>query len=555
MSDLLIKNATVVDGTGASRYRADVLVSGGRIAEIGSIKGGAGRTIDATGLIVSPGFIDPHTHYDAQICWDRTITPSSWHGVTTVVMGNCGVGLAPCRPEKREVVTWDLVTVEAIPFDVLNMGLTWDWESFPQYMDAASRRGSAINLAFAAPLTPFRHYVMGEESMERAANAREMGRIAELLREAMGAGAFGFTTTILPQHIGYRGRPLACRQASAEELAAYARVLREVGKGTIEISVTRKPGAVSESEYELLDMLSTQSGRPVTWLAMASWPDRPQEAGETLTRLEPLIRRGAVPQVTCRPFEAVIDLRSPMMLADMACMKPAFNRTIEEQIQVYRDPEFRTAFRQELTQPHLVSNSFAGIEVWEVASPALKALEKTPIARIARDQGKDAVDVLFDIAIDDGLKTEFTMEIYYEDGVRQLMTDPRTIIGVSDGGAHVDMVCDAGYCTFLLGNWVREKQALSLERAVARLTSEIADVWGIKERGRLVKGAAADIVIFDERTVGSAARGEMRRDLPGGARRLVVEAQGIVYSIVNGQVVLENGKFSEVLPGQVLRSA
>jgi N-acyl-D-aspartate/D-glutamate deacylase len=201
-----------------------------------------------------------------------------------------------------------------------------------------------------------------------------------------------------------------------------------------------------------------------------------------------------------------------------------------------------------------VSNSFAGIEVWEAASPALKALEKTPIARIARDQGKDAVDVLFDIAIDDGLKTEFTMEIYYEEGVRQLMTDPRTIIGVSDGGAHVDMVCDAGYCTFLLGNWVREKHALSLERAVARLTSEIADVWGVKDRGRLVKGAAADIVIFDEHTVGSAARGEMRRDLPGGARRLVVEAQGIVYSIVNGQVVLENGKFSEVLPGQVLRS-
>src|SRR5580704_11966390 len=183
MSDLLIKNGTIVDGTGAARYCADVLVADGRIVEIGKVRGGAAQTIDATDLIVAPGFIDPHTHYDAQICWDRSITPSSWHGVTTVVMGNCGVGLAPCRPEKREVVTWDLVTVEAIPFDVLNMGLTWDWESFPQYMDAASRRGSAINLAFAAPLTPFRHYVMGEESMERAANAREMGRIAELLRE------------------------------------------------------------------------------------------------------------------------------------------------------------------------------------------------------------------------------------------------------------------------------------------------------------------------------------------------------------------------------------
>jgi len=555
MSDLLIKNGTVVDGTGAARYRADVLVTDGRIAAIGNVGGGAARTIDASGLIVAPGFIDPHTHYDAQICWDRSITPSSWHGVTTVVMGNCGVGLAPCRPEKREVVTWDLVTVEAIPFDVLNMGLTWDWESFPQYMDAAARRGSAINLAFAAPLTPFRHYVMGEESMERAASAGEMARIRELLREAIVAGAFGFTTTILPQHIGYRGRPLACRQASSEELASYARVLREVGKGTIEISITRKPGSVSESEYELLDMLSTQSGRPVTWLAMASWPDRPQEAGETLTRLEPLIRRGAIPQVTCRPFEALIDLRSPMMLADMACMKPVFNRGVDEQIQVYRDPGFRAAFRQELTQPRLVSNSFAGIEVWEVASPALKPLEKTPIARIARDQGKDPVDCLFDIAVDDDLRTEFTMEIYYEEGVRQLMTDPRTIIGVSDGGAHVDMVCDAGYCTFLLGNWVREKQALSLERAVARLTSEIADVWGIKDRGRLVRGTAADIVIFDPDTVGSAARGEMRRDLPGGARRLVVEAQGILYSIVNGQVILEDGKFNEVLPGQVLRSA
>jgi N-acyl-D-amino-acid deacylase len=555
MPDLVIRNATVVDGTGVPRYRADVLVSQGRIAEIGKITAGAARTIDAAGLIVAPGFIDPHTHYDAQICWDRFITPSSWHGVTTVVMGNCGVGLAPCRPDKREVAAWDLVTVEAIPFEVLSAGLTWDWESFPQYMDAAARRGSAINLAFAAPLTPFRHYVMGEESMERAARDGEIDRIRELLREAIAAGAFGFTTTILPQHIGYRGRPLACRQASAQELAAYARVLREAGKGTIEISVTRKPGAVSEDEYQLLDMLLTQSGRPVTWLAMASWPDRPQEAGETLTRLEPLIRRGAIPQVTCRPFEALIDLRSPMMLADMACMKPVFNRPVDEQIAVYRDPAFRNAFRHELTQPRLVSNSFAGFEIWGVGRPDLKHLEKTTLASLAKAQGKDMVDSLFDLAADDHLDTEFTMEIYYEDGVRRLMSDPRTIIGVSDGGAHVDMVCDAGYCTYLLGNWVREKQALSLERAVARLTSEIADVWGIGDRGRLVKGAAADIVIFDEAAVGSAARGEMRHDLPGGARRLVVEAEGIVYSIVNGEVVLKDGQFTGAMPGQVLRSS
>ncbi|HEV3112900.1 MAG TPA: amidohydrolase family protein [Candidatus Binataceae bacterium] len=555
MSDLLIKNGTIVDGTGAARYRADVLVADGRIVEIGKVREGAAQTIDAADLIVAPGFIDPHTHYDAQICWDRSITPSSWHGVTTVVMGNCGVGLAPCRPQTREAATWDLVTVEAIPFDVLSRGLTWDWETFPQYMDAASHRGSAINLAFAAPLTPFRHYVMGEESMERAARADEIGRISELLREAIAAGAFGFTTTILPQHIGYRGRPLACRLASSEELAAYARVLRALGKGTIEISVTRKPGAVSQSEYELLEMLLNESGRPVTWLAMASWPDRPQEAAETLARLEPLISSGAIPQITCRPFEALIDLRSPMMLADMACMKPAFNRSVDEQIEVYRQPAFRDAFRRELTQPRLASNSFAGIEIWDAGTPALKRFAKTPLVQLAKTQGKDPVDCFFDLAIEDRLQTEFVLEIYYEDGVERLMTDPRTVIGVSDAGAHVDMVCDAGYCTFLLGNWVREKRALSLERAVARLTSEIADLWGIKERGRLAAGAAADLVIFDPNTIGSEARGEMRHDLPGGARRLVVEAQGIVYSIVNGRVILKEGKFTDDLAGQVLRSA
>jgi N-acyl-D-aspartate/D-glutamate deacylase len=203
----------------------------------------------------------------------------------------------------------------------------------------------------------------------------------------------------------------------------------------------------------------------------------------------------------------------------------------------------------------LASNSFAGIEIWDAGTPALKRFAKTPLVQLAKTQGKDPVDCFFDLAIEDRLQTEFVLEIYYEDGVERLMTDPRTVIGVSDAGAHVDMVCDAGYCTFLLGNWVREKRALSLERAVARLTSEIADLWGIKERGRLAAGAAADLVIFDPNTIGSEARGEMRHDLPGGARRLVVEAQGIVYSIVNGRVILKEGKFTDDLAGQVLRSA
>src|SRR5712664_225976 len=240
--DILIKSGTVIDGTGAQARRADVGIAGGKIVEVGVLSGSARRTIDADRLVVAPGFIDPHTHYDAQICWDGGMTPSSWHGVTSVVMGNCGVGIAPCRPETREIAMRDLVNVEAIPFEVLNAGITWDWETFPQYLDAAARRKPALNLAFLAPLTPFRHYVMGEASMERAASAGETAEIKLLLGEAMDAGAFGFSSTILNQHLGFEGRPLACRNASRAELKAYANALKEKSKGAIEIALTRQIG-------------------------------------------------------------------------------------------------------------------------------------------------------------------------------------------------------------------------------------------------------------------------------------------------------------------------
>jgi len=250
--DLLIKNGTVVDGTGTPGRQADVAITAGRIAEIGKINDSAAKVIDASDLIVAPGFIDHHTHYDAQICWDPLVSCSSWHGVTTVLMGNCGVGIAPCKPEVREIAAWDLVNVEAIPFDVLKKGVTWDWVTFPEFMDAADRRHSGINLGFMAPLTPFRHFVMGKESMERAANPDETGKIAGLLREAVSAGAFGFTTTVLAQHIGFQGQPLACRMASRDELKAYTNVLRDLGKGSIEIALTKRAGRVMDDEYELL---------------------------------------------------------------------------------------------------------------------------------------------------------------------------------------------------------------------------------------------------------------------------------------------------------------
>ena len=552
--DLLIKNGTVVDGTGASRVRADVAIANGKIEEIGKISDSAKHTIDASDLIVAPGFIDPHTHYDAQICWDPLVTCTSWHGVTSVVMGNCGVGIAPCKPEVREVAAWDLVNVEAIPYDALNRGITWEWETFPQFMDAAQKRGSGINLGFIAPLTPFRHYVMGEESMEREATPEEATKIAALIKEAVAAGAFGWSTTMLAQHIGFQGRPLACRLASRHELKAYANTLRELGKGVIEIALTQRPGRVSDEEQQLLEFLVNESTRSVTWLAMSSQPKHPEYTEDTLRRLEPIIRRGGIPQVLPKPFVVQLDLRNPFSFADTESWNHIFNQPAEKQKEIYRDRNWRNRWREEMKKPHLFSGKWSRVEVLEVANPTLKPLERKTVAEIAEERGADPLDTFLDLALEDDLNIQYTMAQFHEDGIERLIKDDRTLVGLSDGGAHVNMLCDAGYCTYLLGHWVREKQTLTLEQGIKRLTTEPADFFGIKDRGRLKKGLAADVAIFDPAKVGSARRAQMRDDLPGGGRRLVMPSQGIEYTIVNGQLLYEHGKHSGALPGTVLRS-
>jgi len=554
--DVVIKNGTVVDGTGAAGRRADVAIANGQIAEIGKITEGAKKTIDASDLIVAPGFVDPHTHYDAQICWDPYLTSSSWHGVTTVMMGNCGVGIAPCRPEVREIAAWDLVNVEAIPFDVLSKGIKWEWETFPEYMDAAARRGSGINLGFLAPLTPFRHYVMGEESMERAATVAETARIKAAIKEAVAAGAFGFTTTTTPQHIGYKGRPLACRNSSMDEYRAYANALKELGRGAMEVSLTRSISILSEEEYRFLDLLLTESGRPVTWLAMLNRDDMPEACQDTLRQAAPLIRRGGVPQISCRPLVLQIDLRNPFIFANLACWNPVYNQPKEAQEKIYRDDSFRNAFRETLKKPDIFTGQWERMVVKEVFTPSMKSLEGRTVAEIATERGKDGVDTFLDLGLEDDLQIQYTIEMFNANEARmpELIRDPRTMVGLSDGGAHVDMLCDAGYATYLLGTWVREKQALTLEHAVKRITSEPADYFGIKGRGRLSPGHAADVAIFDYNTVGSSKRGEMRNDLPGSGRRLVMPSRGIEYTLVNGEVLYEHGKASGAMPGRVLRS-
>jgi N-acyl-D-aspartate/D-glutamate deacylase len=554
--DILIRDSMLIDGTGAPARRAHVGIADSKIVEVGELSGPARRTMDAEGLVVAPGFIDPHTHYDAQICWDGATTPSSWHGVTSVVMGNCGVGIAPCRPGAREIAMRDLVNVEAIPFEVLNAGISWDWESFPEYMDAAARRKPALNLAFLAPLTPFRHYVMGEASMERAATPEETAKIKALVGEAVDAGAFGFSSTLLNQHLGYQGRPLACRNASREELKAYCNALRERGKGAIEFAMTRQIAVLEEPELELLDFMLEQSARPITFIAMFDRDDLPDALRETMAKVRPMIARGARPQTSPLPLTRELTMRSPFAFAAFPSWKRLFeDMSKEAQAAVYRDPRFRESFREDLRRPASFAD-WARITVHEVRSPGLKRYEGKTVAEIAAERGVDGVDALLDVTLEDDLQNEFTVQSWNTrvDRMAELLNDRSVLLGLGDGGAHLDMLCDSGYPTYVLGTWVRERKVLSLEEAVRRMTSDPADFFGIKDRGRIKPGMAADIVIFDPAIVSSVGRPERLYDLPGGAKRMVMRSRGIEMTLVNGEVTWEKGALTGAAAGRVLRS-
>jgi N-acyl-D-amino-acid deacylase len=550
--DIAVRNGLLVDGTGAPARREDFAIAGGKIVPDGSAK----RVIDAEGLVVAPGFIDPHTHYDAQICWDGATTPSSWHGVTTVVMGNCGVGIAPCRPAAREIAMRDLVNVEAIPFEVLDAGITWDWETFPQYLDAAARRKPALNLAFLAPLTPFRHYVMGEASMERSATETETAQIKFLLGQAMDAGAYGFSSTLLNQHMGFGGRPLACRNASREELKAYCNVLRERGKGAIEIAMTRQIGVMDDPELELLDFMLEESARPITFIAMFDRDDISEAVRTSLRKAAPMIKRGARPQTSPLPLTREVNMRNPFSFAGFPSWKRVFeDKSKEAQAAVYRDVSFRNKFREELKNPIGFGN-WGRISVHEVKRPELKKHEGKTVAELAAEQGKDGVDAFLDLTLADDLENEFTMQSFNSraDRMAELLNDKSVLLGLGDGGAHLDMLCDSGYPTYVLGTWVRERKVLTLEEAVRRMTSDPADFFGILDRGRIGPGMAADLVIFDPATVASGGRPERLYDLPGGAKRMVMRSRGIEYTLVNGEVTWEKGKLTGAAAGKVLRS-
>ncbi|HEY7250339.1 MAG TPA: amidohydrolase family protein, partial [Methylomirabilota bacterium] len=498
MMDLVIKNARICDGTGAPSFMGTLGVEGGVIRHVGPRDGQtAERIIDADGLVLAPGFVDPHTHYDAQISWDPLVTCSPWHGVTTVIMGNCGVGVAPVKPETREILMQDLVNVEAIPYDVMKAGIDWQWESYGQYLDAIDRRGLGINVAGLVAFTPLRHYVMGEASFERPATPAEIDTMRRLLREAMEAGAFGLSTTTSRNHVGYEGRPLACRNASRDELIGVVRGLADVGRGAIEI-ILNSGGmyAVSDDDVELLRGITQASGRPVTWLALFAHPGQPDFHDQTFAKLGDLVKQ-AIPQITPRPIMSQGDLRNPTMFGSFISWQKVFNRPEAEKIAIYRQTSFRDAFQQEL-ESRKRSHMWGQMRVLEVGRRELAVHVGRTLEEIAASEGKRPVDAYFDLGLADDLATRFQSSTFNFDpaGVERLIADDRCLVGLSDGGAHVDVICDVGYATALLDLWVRKRGVLSLEKAVHKLTQVPATVFGIPDRGVLAEGKVADLVLF-----------------------------------------------------------
>jgi N-acyl-D-amino-acid deacylase len=556
--DILIRDTKICDGTGSAAYHGSVAVEGGRIVELGSVTGSAKRQINGNDLVVAPGFIDPHTHYDAQVCWDSLLTSSCWHGVTTVLMGNCGVGVAPCRPSDKEIVAWDLVNVEALPYEVLMNGATWEWESFGDYLNVIAKQGIALNAAFLVPLSALRFYAIGEAASERAANPQEITKMVELFRAAMKAGAYGFSLSMITRHVGFHGKPLASRLAGYEELAALCQVMREMKRGIIEIALMRQLGTLADEELDLLVHVARESQRPVTWLALIDMAGLGEANEEILNRVRPYMNSGLriPPQVSPRPIKMYYDLRTPSLCGEMPSWKPAFNRSREEQLSFYRSSAFREQFRDDLRARRgaFFNGQWDAVKVARVEKPEHKSLLNKSIEEVAKFQDKDPVDAFLDLAIAENLDLGITVELINadENAVAKLINYPEAMIGLSDAGAHVSQHCEAGAATFMLREWVYKRGVMPMEAAIKRMTSEPADFLGLKNKGRVRVGMDADLVIFDPSSVGPRPL-EWANDLPGGALRLIERSQGVIYSMVAGEVIFENSVHQGVLPGRVLK--
>ena len=563
MYDLLIRDAEVCDGSGASLYRADLAIRDGRIADIGTaLSGGARRTLAAAGLVAAPGFVDVHTHYDCQLSWDPALTPSCWHGVTTVVVGNCGFSIAPCRPSDRELLMRMLLFVEGMPTEALRAGIRWEWETFPEYLDAVERLRPGINVAAFVGHSAIRYWVMGSAAAERAATADELERMREVLREAMRAGAVGFATSESPTHFFGDGTPVPSRVAAREEILALGSVLREFGRGLVEVAPLHLIGSTDSKREDqaFYCELARASGRPVTWAPLLHSPFDPEGCLRLIEESAAAQRDGAAvyPQVGCRPLE----VRIAFDTAGIAVMNNPVWRPIIEKPLADRKALFASqAFRDELrlmspkgSYVAALAPSWDRIFVRHSPAAAHQRLTDDSLAAISAHRGADPVDTLLDLALESDLACQFGVPIMNTDEaiVGKLIRHPAGILALSDAGAHVDTLADQGFTSTLLGHWVRELNALRLEEAIRLITSVPARLYGLRDRGELRVGAAADVVLFDPTRVG-LERTELVNDLPGGAARLIQRAVGVEHVIVNGESLIDGGRQTDARSGSLLR--
>jgi N-acyl-D-aspartate/D-glutamate deacylase len=542
--DLVIRGGTIIDGSGEPGRTGDLAIDGDRLTQVGGRAGAGAREIDAGGLAVAPGFIDPHTHYDAQICWDRELTPSCWNGVTSVVMGNCGFTLAPCAADGRERIMRMLERVEGMSLPALRSGITWDWETFPQYLDAVAAMRPALNVGSLFGHSALRYYVLGAAAAERAATADELARMQDLVRDGMRAGALGFSTSQAPTHFGGDGRPVPSRCAEDEEVLGLAAVLREFGRGAVQITAKQLTDVGVSIEA------ARRSGRPVTFLGAI----RPDAADKLKAARRDGLR--LVPQTSCRPTLTDFTLSAMGIFEQLPSWSRVMRADRADLPAIFADPVFRAAFRHDVTGAfegyRLFKGDWDGVKILLAASSALTPLIGRSIADVAAERGGDPFEVFFDVALEDDLHMEFSYCLAGDLQRGPTLLDDNYLIGLSDAGAHLTLLADHAYATYFLGRWIRERGLMPLERAVRKLTAVPAELFGIRERGTLRDGWFADVVLFDPSRVIDRET-TLVYDLPGGGPRLLTRADGIEAVIVNGAVAVERGELTGARSGQVLR--
>jgi N-acyl-D-amino-acid deacylase len=559
--DLLIKNGRVVDGTGVPAFNADVGIRHGKIADIGRLRGSAARTIDAKGQVVAPGFIDSHTHFDAQVTWDPLCTWSCYHGVTTVITGNCSLGIAPLRPGTMGRVYEFLSYVEAIPMETL-MTVKPAWQTFGEYLDVIDR-GLGVNVGALVGHTPIRYFVMGEDCQgRREPTAEELGQMKDLVRDAMQSGALGLSFSLNRGHYDPHGVNIPAVWAKEEELFALAEVLGELGTGILQLPSCN--GA--QEKNRLMSRLSEKTGRPVIYGQLAASVRRPDYWKFQIEVVEESVKQGLRAIPVCSPtiMSEHFDMHNCQIFKGVPTWHPVMIASDEEKMKAYRDAAFRKKVHHETIEwpddmdkkTSLGRNWIDVVWLRKVKLEKNKKYRDMSLRELAQATGKGIIDAFLDLVVEEQLDTHLEQgrRGFDPEVMSKILNYPNALIGLADSGAHVQFHCGYGYATFLLSHWVRKHKIMSVEAAVKKLTFDQAQAFGIYDRGLLRPGMAADIVIFDPETIRSTPV-EKVTDLPGGAWRLKEMAEGVMCTIVNGEVLIDDGKPTGALPGRVLRNS